>query len=691
MARPRAQPHLLLGLLLVVSTAFSSPNTRRIINTRAPPVVRDSYPASYRILPSAKSGGTSSGGSSSSSVNCQGNWGSGWSTCNVNTGQETRTYRHTVNKVGNGNACAHSHNYQETRNCDINCVGSWAGFTTCDATTGTQTRTYSISTDQQHSGTACSHADGATESQNCAVDCEIASGEWSNCVSSSRSRTWTVNVKAFNGGVACTALPNAPSDLTNTVGATGDETEACVAGDCAGAWSVYGTCQPSTLTQTRTFTITTPKVGTGEDCVVANGATQTQSCVPDVDCVGRWTSWGACHRQSGQQQRQYLVSIVQSGQGNSCPATHNEMQTQECPHATVNWDYFVKKTEWGTPLFQQHPLPNSTEMRLVICPLGTRVSIQWNNTEHSHDVFEMENADKYATCNFANALRLANNEQTGHVNIDCNGPTTRTMYYACSVGDACSKGFQRVRIHTTDPSKTKQLRMTQYVNNNVLRNHSSLAQVLEEHMIELTYNGHFIQTDAQAEDILLSLRSIVQQAPLSCSDWMLNPTIEECKAFAYTDMGFVERARPTPNFELAEEHYQRAILLQPTWCAAQGYRTQLLLALSNDPNNDKELKAQYQKACQVCVPSHGMETVQLEFAHRGIEIPLCKVVATDGPGFPNTKTPSSSSGGGGNIDESDELGPDESLSAGGVGGYSVKCLVVWLVVVVAAFLDARER
>ena len=356
---------------------------------------------------------------------------------------------------------------------------------------------------------------------------------------------------------------------------------------------------------------------------------------------------------------------------------------------SVNWDYFVKKTEWGTPLFQQHPLPNSTEMRLVICPLGTRVSIQWNNTEHSHDVFEMENADKYATCNFANALRLANNEQTGHVNIDCNGPTTRTMYYACSVGDACSKGFQRVRVHTTDPSKTKQLRMTQYVNNNVLRNHSSLAQVLEEHMIELTYNGHFIQTDAQAEDILLSLRSIVQQAPLSCSDWMLNPSIEECKAFAYTDMGFVERARPTPNFELAEEHYQRAILLQPTWCAAQGYRTQLLLALSNDPNNDKELKAQYQKACQVCVPSHGMETVQLEFAHRGIEIPLCKVVATDGPGFPNTKTPSSS--GSGSIDESDELGPDESLSAGGVGGYSVKCLVVWLVVVVAAFLDARER
>ena len=77
--------------------------------------------------------------------------------------------------------------------------------------------------------------------------------------------------------------------------------------------------------------------------------------------------------------------------------------------------------------------------------------------------------------------------------------------------------------------------------------------------------------------------------------------------------------------------------------------------------------------------------MQLEFAHRGIDIPLCEVVAKDGPGFPNTKTPSSS--GGENIDESDELGFDESLSEGGVGGYSVKCLVVWFVMVVAAFLD----
>lgn len=682
--------HLLTLLLLVTPTSSAKPS-RKIINARhtttptynePPGRIVDSYPTNHRFLPGIKSGGTTS-----NNVDCQGSWG-GWSTCVASTGRKTRTYTHTTSRSGSGTSCSYTHNFQQSMSCPVNCVGAFAtNWETCDATTGTQSRPYVITTIKRSTGTACSHSSSDTESQDCLIDCEISSSTWSLCVSSSRTKTWTVNIKAFNGGATCTSLPNAPSGLTNVVGATADQTEACTVQDCAGEWSAYDTCNPSTSLQTKTYTVTQNKAGSGNDCAFADGATQDQSCIPDINCIGEWGTYSSCV--AGEKQRTYSITTTQSGSGTECSNTHEEIETKECPFDTITWDYFIQKSQWTTPLFQQHPLPNSTEMKIITCPIGKYVNIQWENTEHSHDVFEMTNHDSFATCNFSStqATRLSTNENSGNVRIDCNSPIPSTKYYACSVGDACNKGFQRIRIHTTDPSKTQTLRETSYTKNGVERTHSSLASILENHLIELAYNGHHIATEARAIEIMSQLESILENSPLSCSDWWYNPSKSQCDAFVYTDMGFVERGRPVANLVKAEENYAKAIQLQPTWCAAQGYRTQLLLKASANPNTDAALKAQYLHTCQVCVPSHGMETVQLAFAHLGVDVPSCseeeeeKVVVETKRQAPGVVAINSN--GNETTDESDLLGIEDSLSQASGTRRGVKKLLVsiWIGIV----------
>ena len=70
-------------------------------------------------------------------------------------------------------------------------------------------------------------------------------------------------------------------------------------------------------------------------------------------------------------------------------------------------------------------------------------------------------------------------------------------------------------------------------------------------------------------------------------------------------MGFIERIRPNPNLALAERHYAEAIRLQPDWCGANAYRTELLLEEEmNGGADSKAVDAQYRAACKTCGEWH---------------------------------------------------------------------------------------
>ena len=51
--------------------------------------------------------------------------------------------------------------------------------------------------------------------------------------------------------------------------------------------------------------------------------------VPDVDCVGAWSSWGACSG-AGTQTRSFSVTTSQSGSGSACAATDGDVEYQCC-------------------------------------------------------------------------------------------------------------------------------------------------------------------------------------------------------------------------------------------------------------------------------------------------------------------------------------------------------------------------
>ena len=698
-----------LCVLLFSTSAFATPSIRRsIINTRRAPPTH--APTHGRKLPCPnKCGGSSSNSNNNNNnnnVNCVGSW-SQFSSCVPSTGQQTRTYTHTTNRAGSGTACPHSNNYQQSISCDVNCAGTFSAYSACNEATGLKSRDYSITTAKQHGGNDCSHAHGATQEQTCAVDCQVSASAWSACVSGLRSRTWTVGVQARNAGATCSSAGGGvPSNIMNQNGATATQQDSTCTDPnqpCAGAWSEYGTCDPSTSTRLRTYSVTQVKAGTGASCPVADGNTETEACNPDQDCIGSWGEWGTCGSGQGvdigEQQRMYSVTQAASGSGSSTTCTHADSikEIKSCPIKVIDWNYYVQKSQWNTHLLQQKPLPNATEMTMVTCPVGKIVRLQWENTENTHDVWELPGDVEFNQCDFEarGATRLFDvGAKTGHVDITC-AETVGARYFSCSMGDACSKGLQKIRLHTTDPSKTATLRSTEYIDavTGNTRTHSSLAQVFEEYLITLTYNGHTLQSDAEADEILAQLDSIVDNAPESCSDWLANPTEKICQAFAYTDMGFIQRVRPTPDFGVADKHYARAVELGTgtgVGCAAQSYRTELMLAQVTPKHIIDE---QYKKVCDACGGSgSGMSIVQLAFAHAGVsmaEMPKCSSSGGSGSGgnvgsTRNGPTVAVATTAGGNNDNSttnELLGNGISMVGGGVSATRMLLLLglwAWL-------------
>jgi hypothetical protein len=366
-----------------------------------------------------------------------------------------------------------------------------------------------------------------------------------------------------------------------------------------------------------------------------------------VPCVGQWSAWSACA--DAAQTRQFSVLREASYGGEAC--AHGDGETASRPCQIVDWKYYtpdsVDGAVWNASAIDRRPVPNATELPMVVCPSGSVVEFRWidGGGGMQHDVWELPSDTALTNCAFdGSAFELAPASGGGAHTVLCDADKggLRERYFACAVGGACAKGFQRVRVRVVDPTKTAAL---------VAAGKPTLSSVFADDLITLAYNGHHVGSEDEAIRILRDLESIAENAPQSCADWIpaAQNTEAACQAYVATDMGFMERVRPVPNFTAAASHYARAIELQPTWCGAQAYRAELMLAekaavvavaeaggagefgearaaaaAAAGAAAAAEVVSQYREACKVCAGTGGLTVVQLEFARRNEEIPSCE-------------------------------------------------------------------
>jgi hypothetical protein len=147
-------------------------------------------------------------------LDCVTEWGP-WSGCPTDATAgttESRERRVVRAQRGEGQPCPAV--MSETRNCPVNCkVGDWGSWSACPANataTSTQTRTRAVTQQAAFGGAGCP---ALTESRNCPVNCAGTWSAWSACSADcgqgqgTRSRTYTITRAPLHGGTACPASP----------------------------------------------------------------------------------------------------------------------------------------------------------------------------------------------------------------------------------------------------------------------------------------------------------------------------------------------------------------------------------------------------------------------------------------------------------------------------------------------------
>ena len=112
-----------------------------------------------------------------------------------------------------------------------------------------------------------------------------------------------------------TTLPSGTT-TTTTLGANSD---------CVGSW---GGCSAACGPGLNTYTITSPKTGSGAACPFNSGDTMAcnnGACGSPIDCVG---SWSACDQPCGPGSQTFSISVVAQNGGALCPSANGA--TQAC-------------------------------------------------------------------------------------------------------------------------------------------------------------------------------------------------------------------------------------------------------------------------------------------------------------------------------------------------------------------------
>jgi len=350
---------------------------------------------------------------------------------------------------------------------------------------------------------------------------------------------------------------------------------------CVGSWGAWGTCA-SNSQQSRTYTVSTYASGGGNACPYSNGATQSQACTQNINCVGAYGPWGACTA-NAQRERKYKVSVEASGSGNDCPAVDGHAETEACvyvaPNVTVAWQY-VSQPGWL----------NVTEMPLTTCSIGEKVGLRWTSSvglSMKHDVYQLYSEAAWSTCSFASpAVERHSADSSGAYDFVC--AQAGTHFFSCSVSSACAVGKQKLRIHVTDPSQTQSLRAA---------NKPTFATYMEK-VIPLYHYGRTI-SESVANTLTSELYEILSTSPASCADWL--PAGENnnatCVAMVYTDLGYISRQRASPDYPGAFQLYNLALAAKPSFCLAESYLVELKI---QEGRGKLVVDEQFHTACSAC-------------------------------------------------------------------------------------------
>jgi len=452
--------------------------------------------------------------------------------------------------------------------------------------------------------------------QQSSVSCVGSWGAYGSCACSgggcTQTRVYTITRQKSGSGQPCPFSSGAATSRSCTPTV-----------DCAGSWSGYGVCGCSggSCEQTRTYTITRQASGAGNACPSAAGTAQSQSCTPKVDCVGSWAEWGACSLTcgTGLKSRSYSISTPAQGGGNLCLKASGRVEQSNCDNGPcpVGQQRQVVAIQWEAI---------GKDLRLVSCPIGAFAEFSWITSSGSPpDLFIMSNEQDYVDCNFKGiaSTRVARASEGKFVY-----PCTEmgTVLFSSSVGNHCSISSLRVHVQVTDPSKTATLRSQ--LNTLTGKKHTTLAMIMAEDVSEADFAG--VATDLQADTALERLWCAEPHAPESCADWIpayLN-TKELCLAWIKTDLGYFMRKKPTANYTGSKHYYEEALKVVPNYCPAESYLTELSIQLENE----SEAAEGFLKACTACgAKSRDMVSVVKKYTGKGWTLPaggLCSPTTT---------------------------------------------------------------
>jgi len=375
--------------------------------------------------------------------------------------------------------------------------------------------------------------------------------------------------------------------------------------NCVGSWGAWGACAGSQKKQTYTISKNAEHGGTA--CPSAGGATKTEACVMGpVNCVGAWGPWAACI--GSKEVQTYKITIAAAHGGAVCPTAHDATKSQACDpnmKKSVDWKYVVPKGKWGSTEAGKHELP------VVVCPKGGSVTLRWTE---SHDVWRLPTEAAYVNCAFKDkqSKELAKSTSNQYV-FTCTDPGTH--FFACSMDNACQQARQRIRVQVIDSSKVASLKTTvDAVLGAVV---PTMANIMENDIADVDYKG--FSNDARADKIVDRLKSAMRYSPTSCSDWIpanMNNN-NTCVAALTSDLGFVMRARPTPNVKASREYYALSLKHDPKHCGTLSYLAELEVM----ENRKEQAMAQATKACGACGASIDVLSIAQSFKKKSWTLP----------------------------------------------------------------------
>lgn len=271
---------------------------------------------------------------------------------------------------------------------------------------------------------------------------------------------------------------------------------------------------------------------------------------------------------------------------------------------------------------------------VIECPINGTVVFHYPNA--THDVVRMASASHYDSCNFNDAIELSpastpeedttNNKSYEYVTYyhHCSTPGA-LEYISCSIPGHCEAG-QKIAIQTSetvDVYEEDSMSMALHVDklSRILTVMGYTAQpgtgfvemplgyqteeIAEKTMEWIWYVGFRVTKCYVNQRLSHPILFIPNRCGMDhCPDFYdlgdgLNDDEKESDCIGSTNLllGFIERNKPSPDFDKSEEYYDIAIEAGGTnECAARSYKSKMLI----DKGDFEQATVVAEELCQVC-------------------------------------------------------------------------------------------